>query len=63
LLADGASAADDAGQAALLLNAGAAIYVAGLAPSYEDGIARARGVVATGAARAALERLRRANSA
>src|SRR6266571_3149250 len=60
LLADGASAGDHAGQAALLLNAGAAIYVAGIAPSYEDGIARARRVVATGAARAALERLRRA---
>src|SRR6266705_1725645 len=58
LLADGASAGDHAGQAALLLNAGAAIYVAGIAPSYEDGIARARRVVATGAARAALERLR-----
>src|SRR6266568_5071935 len=60
LLADGASAGDHAGQAALMLNAGAAIYVAGIAPSYEDGIARARRVVATGAARAALERLRRA---
>ncbi|HVH68973.1 MAG TPA: anthranilate phosphoribosyltransferase [Gemmatimonadales bacterium] len=60
LLADGRD--DTAGSAALLLNAGAAIYVAGLATSYQDGIARARDVVRSGAGRAALERLRRATS-
>jgi len=60
LLADAPAADDAPGLAALLLNAGAAVYVAGIVPSYEEGIARARGVVATGAARAALERLRRA---
>src|SRR3989454_294989 len=63
LLADARAADDAPGLAALLLNAGAAVYVAGIAPSYEEGIARARGVVATGAARAALERLRRAAAA
>src|SRR5712691_9029483 len=58
VLSDGAR--DPVGLAAVLLNAGAAIYAAGLAPSFEDGVARARAVVASGAARAALERLRRA---
>ncbi len=40
---------------------GAAIYVAGLAASYAEGIGRAREVIGSGAARAALERLRRAS--
>jgi len=44
-----------------LLNAGAAIYVAGLAASYAEGIGRAREVIGSGAARAALDRLRRAS--
>ena len=61
LLTDGRE--DGPGLAALLLNAGAAIYVAGLTPTYEAGIARAREVVASGAAHGALERLRRATSA
>ncbi len=53
---------DDApGLAAVLLNAGAAVYVAGLAGTYEEGIARAREALASGAARDALERLRRAS--
>jgi anthranilate phosphoribosyltransferase len=60
LLASGAD--DRAGVAAVLLNAGAAVYVAGLAPSYADGIARAREALATGKAQAALERLRRAST-
>jgi len=51
---------DSAGLAAVLLNAGAAIYVAGIAASYAEGIGRAREVVASGAARAALDRLRKA---
>jgi anthranilate phosphoribosyltransferase len=60
LLADGRD--DPAGLAALLLNAGAAIYVAGLATSYEEGIARARDAVRSGGGGAALDRLRRATS-
>jgi anthranilate phosphoribosyltransferase len=59
LLEDGA--ADTAGLAALLLNAGGALYVAGLADSYGDGVVVARDVVRSGKARAALERLRRAS--
>ena len=53
---------DVAGLAALLLNAGAAIYVAGLVDSYADGVTRAREVVRAGKGREALERLRRATS-
>jgi anthranilate phosphoribosyltransferase len=60
LLEDGA--ADRAGLAALLLNAGGALYVAGLADSYGDGVVAAREVVRAGKARAALERLRRAST-
>lgn len=60
LLGDGGP--DVAGRAALLLNAGAAIYVAGLADSYADGITRAREVVRAGKGREALERLRRATN-
>ena len=53
---------DDApGLAAVLLNAAAAVYVAGLAGSYDEGIARARDAVRSGAAGEALERLRRAS--
>ena len=53
---------DAAGLAAVLLNAGAAIYVAGIAASLAEGIGRAREVVASGAARAALDRLRKATA-
>ena len=53
---------DAAGLAAVLLNAGAAIYVAGIAASFAEGIGRAREVVASGAARAALDRLRKATA-
>ena len=48
--------------AAVLLNAAAAIHVAGLAKSYEEGIERARAAVTSGAARDVLERLRRVAS-
>jgi anthranilate phosphoribosyltransferase len=60
LLGDGRE--DAAGRAALLLNAGAAIYVAGLVGSYADGVERAREIVSAGRGRDALERLRRATS-
>src|SRR6266536_2546231 len=60
ILGNGGS--DPAGLAAVLLNAGAAIYVAGIASSLAEGIGRAREVVASGAARAALDRLRKATA-
>jgi anthranilate phosphoribosyltransferase len=41
----------------VLLNAGAAIYVSGLAASLEDGVAKARAVVDAGAARRKLDEL------
>jgi anthranilate phosphoribosyltransferase len=53
--------ADPVGRAAVVLNAGAAIYVAGLAASYAAGVQQADEAITSGAARAALERLRRAN--
>lgn len=62
ILGGGNGAADPAGLAAVLLNAGAAIYVAGIAGSLAEGIGRAREVVASGAARAALDRLRKASA-
>lgn len=40
------------------LNAGAAVYVAGLAPSLEEGVETARGVLASGAAAGKLDELR-----
>jgi anthranilate phosphoribosyltransferase len=58
----GNGSADPAGLAAVLLNAGAAIYVAGIAGSLAEGIGRAREVVASGAARGALDRLRKATA-
>ena len=60
ILANGTG--DPPGLAAVLLNAGAAIYVAGIAGSLAEGIGRAREVVASGAARAALDRLRKATA-
>jgi len=60
LLRNGAG--DSAGAAAVLLNAAAAIYVAGLARTYDDGIARAREALGSGSARRALERLRAAST-
>jgi len=58
----GNGSGDPSGLAAVLLNAGAAIYVAGIAGSLAEGIGRAREVVASGAARAALDRLRKATA-
>ncbi|MBI4421481.1 MAG: anthranilate phosphoribosyltransferase [Gemmatimonadetes bacterium] len=50
-------AADRAGRAAVTLNAGAALYVAGLARDVREGTERARAALDDGAAAAALERL------
>jgi anthranilate phosphoribosyltransferase len=47
-------------RAAVVLNAAAALYVAGVAGSFTDGIGRAEQAVDSGAARAALDRLRAA---
>lgn len=62
LLSSGVEGADPLGTAAVALNAAAAIYVAGLERSYDDAVARARDVLASGAAWNALERLRRAST-
>lgn len=62
ILGNGGGSEDAPGLAAVLLNAGAAIYVAGIAGSLAEGIGRAREVVASGAARAALDRLRKATA-
>lgn len=48
-------------RAAITLNAGAAIYVAGLAPTLEDGVTRAEETIDTGAGVEALDRLRDAS--
>jgi len=45
---------------AVAANAGAAIYVAGMAPSLVEGVERAKAAIADGSATAALERLRSA---
>jgi anthranilate phosphoribosyltransferase len=58
----GGTGTDAPGRAAVLLNAGAAIYVAGLAPTYGDGIRRAADALASGSGLRALERLRRATA-
>ncbi len=60
LLADGTS--DVAGAAAVTLNAGAALYVGGLARTYKEGVALARETLAAGAARGPLEALRRVST-
>ncbi len=57
----GNDGADESGRAAVLLNAGAAIYVAGLSPTYCDGVQRAQAAVTAGRAGEVLERLRRAS--
>jgi anthranilate phosphoribosyltransferase len=41
----------------VLLNAGAAVYVSGLAATLEDGVAKARAVIDAGAARRKLDEL------
>src|SRR5439155_163823 len=58
ILGNGSAPADPAGLAAVLLNAGAAIYVAGIAGSLAEGIGRAREVVASAAPRQELVRHR-----
>src|SRR3989441_5952780 len=58
----GNGSGDASGLAAVLLNAGAAIYVAGIAGSLAEGFGRAREVVASGAARGAVGRPRQATA-
>lgn len=53
-------AGEPAARDAVVLNAAAALYVAGAAPDYATAVARAREALAAGVGRAALERLRRA---
>jgi anthranilate phosphoribosyltransferase len=60
LLGDGRG--DAAGLAALLLNAAAAVYVAGLADSYDAALERVRAALGAGQGQAALDRLRRASA-
>lgn len=52
---------EGAARAAVVLNAGAALYVAGRADSVEDGVAEAERIIDAGAAYDALERLREAS--
>jgi anthranilate phosphoribosyltransferase len=47
----------EAGMAIVALNAGASIYASGLAPTLMMGVMRAREVIASGAARATLQKL------
>ena len=61
-LLGGQADGDPGGRAAALLNAGAAIYVAGLVETYAEGVARAAAALASGAGLIALERLRRASA-
>ena len=60
LLVDGRG--DAAGAAAVTLNAGAALYVAGLARTYKEGVALARETLAAGTARERLAALRRVST-
>ena len=53
--------ADPAGRAVVALNAGAALYVAGVAASYAEGVEQALAVLDTGKAEAALEHIRGRN--
>ena len=53
---------DPAGRAAVVLNAGAALYVAGLVDTFAEGIARAAAALESGAGLGALERLRQASA-
>ena len=55
-----AGAGEPAARDAVVLNAAAALYVAGAAPDYGTAVTRAREALAAGVGRAALERLRRA---
>jgi anthranilate phosphoribosyltransferase len=61
-LLGGQSDGDPAGRAAVVLNAAAAIYVAGLVATYAEGITRATAALDSGAGLRALERLRGASA-
>jgi anthranilate phosphoribosyltransferase len=52
-----------AARGAVVLNAGAALYVGGIAKRYEDGVALAEAAIDSGAGLSALERLRSVYSA
>jgi anthranilate phosphoribosyltransferase len=63
ILAVLAGAGSSGARAAVVLNAAAALYVAGVAPSYEDGIDAALGSLAAGDGLRTLDRLRAAYAA
>jgi anthranilate phosphoribosyltransferase len=60
LLSDGKK--DAVGAAAVTLNAAAALYVGGLAPSYKEGVVLARETLAGGRASERLDALRRVST-
>jgi anthranilate phosphoribosyltransferase len=62
LMSKSSNAGSDAARAAVVMNAAAAIYVSGKAPTYADGMSLAQKALESGAGLAALERLRRAYS-
>jgi hypothetical protein len=51
------------GRASVVLNAGTAIYLSGLTPTYDEGVEAARAALTAGQGAAALERLRAASAA
>src|SRR5258707_282742 len=60
LTSKSSSSGSGAARAAVAMNAAAAIYVSGIAPTYAAGLSLAQDALVSGAGLAALERLRRA---